>query len=554
MMRLLILGLWMGFSSAAAQAPKVWRTAPAFPKQFERQASSALGDHLFFLNPKGREVWSGTAPSDGGKARAPLVERGFSRLDPMTRKVEGLAPVVTVNGKTLMDSDAGAGHIVVLAIENAVGSRRARFTVARWNEANGWSTRGGRWPKAQRPLRIFARGGKIWAATATVQTLTELIVINPESAAVEVVGRLPSGSSQFNLSATADELVLFGRTYLRRLPFARPRWGPKQKVALPAATPYVSSFTTPGGFFLLATPQAESGRDARLFEVDLDTPTPRERHPALPAPLLGRRVRIVSGGGSLVWVFDTRPSKPNLAPQLYAYDSRLGRQHRDLYRIPDQRLDWAIDALGDERALEPWVADELAKKRPSVLEAYLRDHPQRERMIVRWSLISALRRSPGTSAHRLWHRDARIIVREARLLWPIEVEPLSKDGAYHWTVRARSRTGRVMHDVVIFSIQSWGSESAGIVHFRTVRERVYLFQQDPPYLRVYVAGVLEASGFDYRSHGGGHESALTRRWARSVPAGMNLTKLCVEDPGGFTMAPLPEEVRKLVPEPYRRKR
>ena len=52
----------------------------------------------------------------------------------------------------------------------------------------------------------------------------------------------------------------------------------------------------------------------------------------------------------------------------------------------------------------------------------------------------------------------RKLLAEVADIWPTEIEPVARDGAYHWTIRARSIAGPVVHDAVLLSIDGFGTD------------------------------------------------------------------------------------------------
>jgi hypothetical protein len=144
------------------------------------------------------------------------------------------------------------------------------------------------------------------------------------------------------------------------------------------------------------------------------------------------------------------------------------------------------------------------------------------------------------------------LLKEVADIWPTEIEPVALDGAYHWTVRARSIAGPVAHDAVILSIDGFGTDRAKLVHFETVRDRVYLFEQAPPHLGIYNCGVLNRGRIMYSAdtgRGGTHDS---RGFGHAIPRGMTLPVINLKNDNEFgnNASIMPMEVQRLVPAGY----
>lgn len=73
--------------------------------------------------------------------------------------------------------------------------------------------------------------------------------------------------------------------------------------------------------------------------------------------------------------------------------------------------------------------------------------------------------------------------------WPIELEPLEEDGAYHWAARAESLEGNRAQHVIKISIDLRDDKDK-LVHFKGWREWVYLWSYETPHREIYHGLVL----------------------------------------------------------------
>ena len=122
--------------------------------------------------------------------------------------------------------------------------------------------------------------------------------------------------------------------------------------------------------------------------------------------------------------------------------------------------------------------------------------------------------------------------------WPMELQPLKKDGTYHWTARCSRLEGNKAVDVLFMGIdqnvyttinskpvvkgpQTGRTEPPGnMVHFDTWARWDYLFRFETPYVHTY-------NGVALGSHHNGH---LRTKVVQTIPAGVKLATARVEYP------------------------
>lgn len=78
--------------------------------------------------------------------------------------------------------------------------------------------------------------------------------------------------------------------------------------------------------------------------------------------------------------------------------------------------------------------------------------------------------------------------------WPIELEPLEEDGAYHWATRAESLDGNRAQHVIKISIDQ-RDDKEKLIHFKGWREWIYLWSYETPHRENYhglVLGIRES--------------------------------------------------------------
>ena len=183
-----------------------------------------------------------------------------------------------------------------------------------------------------------------------------------------------------------------------------------------------------------------------------------------------------------------------------AFDGRESRSDMilnmlsDLYAVhASTRLPEATEALAtnprDERALF-YINHVSFREVRGALD--LVDEESRIRFLLAKKYLD-----PGASTvdHELRNVSGLLVLKLAEeTYWPIELEPLEEDGAYHWVARAESLEGNRARNVIKVSVDRRGGADK-LVHFKGWREWVYLWSYETPHRETYnglVLGIRES--------------------------------------------------------------
>lgn len=414
-----------------------------------------------------------------------------------------------------------------------------------------WKRTTGRWPSAGEVAALFTRSNSVVAVVRGDSIPASLVVIDPLSGASEILATLPildPRASRF--AATQEALFFLQDRALWRFDFH----GERAEIlhTVPEGVPLRQFDLAVAGaqLFVLVRDPRDRGRDPSLLalmEAPRSLPT---LHPAFPPPEMEGKLTMVPGTTGFVLVQDQFYSGP---VSLWRYDAVLGEKERHRNWRADVRLEWAIEALRDDRATETWVEETLTGCRPSHVIGHLGRHQDGPMLLLRWRLLQAQRQRRGVDLGAVFTAPFSEVLGVARSLWPLELDRLAKDGSYEWIVLARSLAGQVAHDTLILAVDARAKPSETLCFLQTERERLFVFALEKPFLKTYSGGALFRGRMDYAREGGGTLCPDLRGLVLSLPKDLELPvprpfpiPNFIENSGR-----LPREVEELIPPPYR---
>lgn len=546
---LVLLASFVAANHAAAQAPNhryepgiIWQQLRDMESPAIRSASASLGGRLYLLG--------GLNHSNRGRS-SPSNE--LRELDVRTGRWETLAPCPTATWGAVMLADPEDNRLLVFGGTEGGGVPGAKDTlkVAVYNIANGdWQAFEINHNGIGKPTLAFEHNDMVAMLT---ENPAELVMVDVEKRKVVTTTPCPEGFTLSDGVLIGDTVFICGNENheLWRCELGQPNW--KKVGVLSASRARYGSVLFTDGHHLLSWSPRESGArtDTAVWEINPDTGGETIIHRAIPGPLARGASSNCVGDGKL-YVCGGQGSKGGWLQDIWIYDIAAGQQLRDLNKRPDPKLDWAIEALADHRITERWVWEVLSKRRPSVIIDRLSELPDGPRRHIRWRLLCTLMGDVEADIAFLHAVPTEQLLKEVADIWPLEIEPVARNGAYHWTIRARSIVGPVVHDAVILSIEGHDTDRAKLVHFETVRERVYLFEQAPPWLGTCNCGVLNRGRIMYSADTGRGGTGDSRGFGHAIPRGMTLPTINLQDPGEFAQnaAMMPIEVQRLIPAGY----
>jgi hypothetical protein len=506
-----------------------------------RAASAALEGRLYLL---------GGLPHVLHGKREPTNE--LKELDPTTREWKQLDPCPIGVWGALMLADPNGNRLVALGGRDRAGVPTAknilRVAVYAIGEAE-WEAFEIEHDGIGQPTKAFNHDNKI-------------VVLTEGPAAVVLVDldqrRVISGTPCPEGLAVRDGVLVGGTVFvcgnkdheLWRCEIDQPGW---RKVGLLAAsqTIHESVLFTDGQHLLSWSPRESGARpDTAVWEINQDTGAETMLHRGHPGPSKRMASSICVGDGKL-YACGGQASNGGWFQEIWVYSITAGQHFRDFNTRPDLKLDWAIEALADERITERWVWETLSQQRPSVIVDRLNALPDGQRRNIRWRLLCTLMGDTQADIAVFHSVPPQQLLEEVSGIWPTEIEPVALDGAYHWATRARSIAGPVVHDAVRLSVSDFDTDKAKLVHFETVRERVYLFEQVPP-LQGSNCGFLDRGRMSFSADKVGGGSWSSREFGRAIPSGMKLPVIDLKNWVEFSNNAkiMPIEVQRLVPAGY----
>lgn len=533
------------------EAPVVWEPLPDMPQALGRFAAAALDGRIYLVGGVYHNVRAGDHYGDA-----------FRCFDPRAREWTGLPPCPVATGGAVVAADLEKKRLIVLGGLRYLGEPlpKDRLEIGIYDSAQcEWTKHCLEQKDLGRPVVAFVRNGLVYFLTGNP---AKFAVLSLDPPALEVIGDLPirdrgSGDERIpngvtGLAPLKDcAVVCTERGEFWKWDYAGGPW--KLAGKLQHLKPNLGHrlFTDGERPLLWVNEWSSAALDTAVYEIDLAQGKELLLHRALPGPPSRRSAGGAVCDGSFYLLGGQRADDEWLS-DAWRYDIVEGRKWRDLEKFPDLKLDWAVDALRDARILETWVWETLQKRKQQVVLDRIAEQPDAPRLRTRWLLLQALHGEMAVDLRPLWETPAAALLAEAKDLWPLEIEPPAQDGAYHWTVRARSLGGPVAHDAIILSMDQSQPARPKLVHFEVVRERVYLFEQSPLYCGIYNCGVLNQGRICYSSADGRGYCGDSRGFGHQIPAGLKLPKINLKDCGAFSQNAigLQEEVLPLVPAPY----
>jgi len=179
-----------------------------------------------------------------------------------------------------------------------------------------------------------------------------------------------------------------------------------------------------------------------------------------------------------------------------------------------------------------------------------------DRVFFLLARISALHADPDAAKKLIEFPGPQVLRAASKTYWPIQLEPLERDGAYLWSIRASSLEGRTAKSVLQISIDDTNPEKAKAdahwVHFHLFDEFVYLWRRERPWAgTIGVAyGVNRAA---YNSMYGTIDAGFTRGvLIHSIPDGVRVptTQISDDEFSNWCIGDVYEWSRDLFPSPY----
>ncbi len=520
----------------------VWRQLRGVDGPAIRAACAVIGGRLYAVGGSRQSVrgdW--------------VASKELHALDPATGRWEALHPCPEAVWGGAVAADPHGNRLLVLGGRDTaavpVAVNRLRIAVYGIDEAK-WEVFEINHDRIGQPTRAFMHDTMVAMLTANPAAL---VLVDLEKRRVMTTTPCPEGVVPRGGALVGDAVFICEdrNRDLWRCDLTQPDW--KRLGRLSASQQgHDSVLFTDGRHLLSWSPRERGARaDTAVWEIDQETAVETMIHRAVPGPASRMNSSICMGDDRL-YVCGGQTGKGGWLQDIWVYDIAAGQRVRDMHKLPDPKLDWAIEALADGRITERWVWEILSEQRPSVIVDRLSELPDGPRRHIRWRLLCTLMGDLEADIAFLHGVPPRKLLAEVADIWPTEIEPVARDGAYHWTIRARSIAGPVVHDAVLLSIDGFGTDRAKLVHFETVRDRVYLFEQAPPYLEIYACGVLNRGRIMYSADTGRGDTFDSRGFGHALPKGM---KLPVMDLGGNdafsnNAAIMPVEVQRLVPAGY----
>jgi hypothetical protein len=523
-------------------SPVVWRQLRGVDGPAVRAACAALGGRLYLLGGGRRGVRGDLVPSNE-----------LQELDVAAGRWEtlGSCPVSVWGGAMLADS--GGNRLVVLGGQDKAGVPIAKNTlkVAIYGIDDAtWEAFEINHDGIGQPTRAFMHNNMVAMLT---ENPAAVVLVDLEKRWVVTTTPCPDGLVPRDGVIVGDTVFICEARdrELWRHELGQTNWKKVGRLSA-SRSEHGSALFTDGHHLLSWSPREAGARtDTAVWEINEDTGVETMIHRAVPGPASRANSSTCVGDGKL-YVCGGQTGTGGWSQDIWIYDIAAGQRLRDLRTLPDPKLDWAIEALADDRLTERWVWEIVSQRRPSVIVDRLAELPDGPRQHVRWRLLCTLMGDLEADIAFLHGVPPQKLLEEVADIWPTEIEPVARDGAYHWTIRARSIAGPVVHDAVLLSIDGFGTDRAKLVHFETVRDRVYLFEQAPPHLEIYTCGVLNRGRIMYSADTGRGDTFDSRGFGHALPGGM---KLPVMDLGGSdafsnNAAIMPIEVQRLVPAGY----
>jgi len=531
-----LLAAWAQPAEAQPKgAPEVWRRLQDMPQALGRYAIAALDDCIYLLGGVDYNIRAGEN-----------YDESLWRFDPRTQEWKRLPACPVGTGGAVMVADDHAHRLIVLGGIRTLGDPlpRDHLDVAIYLPAQQhWTTHRRDHEGLGRPMAAFPYEGSVYFITTRPARWARLHVDQPSP---EVIEGYPIDDEI--ATCTQHDGTAFvctaQRAELWKCDVGRGEWERAGRLTNIKLDLDDLLFTDGEHLLLWANRWSSGPADTAIYEVDLAGSRAVLRHRALPGPPCRRSSNGVVYGGKL-YVFGGQRRDDEWLRDVWVYDIVRGQEYGELGWVADLRLDWAIEALSDARATERWVWEVLADRRPQIILDRMLELPDAPRRRIRWLLLRALMGDLDADLAYLWSLPPAEVLAEAKELWPIEIEP---------SICARSVVGPVAHDVVIISVDKHGSEQARLTRVEVIRERVYLFEQSPPWCGSGRCGVLNIGRTIYSPQRPRGERWDSRGFGGKVPSGITIRKISLEDPGQFQQnaVAMPEEVLPLIPEPYRR--
>lgn len=509
-----------------------------------RAASAVLEGRLYLLGGKPNVLSGKREPSNELK-----------ELDPATREWKQLDPCPVGVWGALMLADPNGNRLIALGGQDQAGVPTAknilRVAVYAIGEAE-WAVFEINHDGIGQPTKAFNHDNKIVVLT---EGPTAIVLVDLDQRRVVSQTPCPEGLAVRDGVLVGDTVFVCGNQdhELWRCEVGQADW---RKVGLLSAsqTMHDSVLFTDGQHLLSWSPRESGARpDTAVWEINQDTGAEIMLHRGLPGPSTRMASSICVGDGKL-YVCGGQASNSGWFKEIWVYSIAAGQHFRDFNTRPDPKLDWAIEALADERITERWVWETLSQQRPSVIVDRLNALPDGQKRNIRWRLLCMLMEDTQADIAVLHRVPPQQLLEEVSGIWPTEIEPVALDGAYHWTIRARSIAGPVVHDAVKLSIEGFGTDQAKLVHFETVRDRVYLFEQAPPDLGIYNCGVLDRGRIMYSADTGRGGAKDSRGYGRAIPKGMTLPVMNLKGDVQVNFINnariMPIEVQRLIPAGY----
>jgi hypothetical protein len=524
------------------QAPP-WRQLDGVECPASNALCAAIGGRLYLLGGMRRSVRGDLVPSNE-----------LQEIDVAAGRSKTLAACpVGVWGAVLV-ADPNARRLLVLGGKERAGAPVANNTLklAVYSIANAeWEVFEINSDRIGQPTRAFMHDNMVAILAANP---AELVIVELEDR--KVVTRIPCPEGvglPWDGVLVGDAVFISGKKDrdLWRWKLGQQGWKKIGRLSASQSS-HESVLFTNGRRLLSWSPREPGARiDTAVWEINQDTGGETMIHRAFPGPAARANSSLCVGDGKL-YVCAGQASTGGWFQDIWVYDIAAGERLRDVHKLPDLKLEWAIDALADDRLTERWVWEILSQRRPSVIVDRLNELPDGPRRHLRWRLLCTLMGDLEADIAFVYSVPPQQLLKEVADIWPTEIEPVALDGAYHWTIRARSIAGPVVHDAVLLSIDGFGTDQAKLVHFETVRDRVYLFEQAPPHLGIYNCGVLNRGRIMYSADTGRGGTCDSRGYGHSIPKGMTLPVMNLEGHVDFSnnASIMPMEVERLVPAGY----